>query len=95
MDYAFMGAAFRKARQKKNLSMKQVADAAGICLSFYGHIERGTRKASLETALNISQVLEVSLDLALRLDTATQLVKMDRSVEAARKWLRKALNELN
>lgn len=94
MDYAFMGAAFRKARQEKNLSMKQVADAAGVCLSFYGHIERGTRKASLETACRIGQILEVSMDYVLQFDTAAQLVKMERRIQAARKWLTKALYEL-
>lgn len=60
MDYTALGRRIRIQRRTLHLTQEQVAERSGISLSFLGHIERGTRKASLETLISISNVLKVS-----------------------------------
>jgi len=38
---------------------------AELSVSFYGHLERGTRKASIETLLALARVLETTPDTLL------------------------------
>lgn len=45
-------------RQKKNLTMKQVADAAGVSESLCCLIENGKRTPSVQTAKKIASVLD-------------------------------------
>ena len=56
MDYRLLGARVQRARRINGLTQERLAEMAGISLSFMGHIERGTRKASVETlvALGVS-----------------------------------------
>lgn len=58
LDYAGIGMRIRKARKAKGLSQEALAKECGICLSFMGHIERGTRCMSLETFANICCTLD-------------------------------------
>lgn len=44
------------------MSQNDLAAALGLSAAHVGHIERGSRHASLETVVAISQQLEVSLD---------------------------------
>ena len=64
------------------LTQKEVAERAGISLPFYGHIERGTRKASLETTVDIANALGVSTDMLLQdsLDVMTRPLASDTSL---------------
>ena len=62
VDYIGLGRRVKSARREKNLTQEHLADAVGISLSFLGHIERGSRKASLETLVKIANALSVSLD---------------------------------
>ncbi len=58
LDYAGIGMRIRKARKEKGMSQDELAKECGICISFMGHIERGTRRMSLETFANICMILE-------------------------------------
>ena len=70
MDYTYMGARIRDARRKCGMTQASLAKAAGVSTSYIGHIERGSRKASLDTAVRISQTLRISLDaLIMPIDT--------------------------
>ena len=62
LDYVFMGKQIRHFRRTKGMSQTALAAALGISAAHVGHIERGTRHASLETVVAISKQLEVSLD---------------------------------
>lgn len=62
MDYRFMGLQIRRIRKSKGMSQEELAEAVDLSASFIGHIERGSRKASLERVVTISRVLEVSID---------------------------------
>ncbi len=79
MDYLRLGQRIRRQRKLMGLTQKEVAERAGISLPFYGHIERGTRKASLETTVDIANALGVSTDILLQdsLDVMTKPLPAD------------------
>ena len=64
-DYNSIGDKIRSRRAKLGMSQEQLADLCGISPSYIGHIERGSRQLSLNTAICISTVLEISLDYLL------------------------------
>ena len=62
MDYVAMGARIRAYRKQRGMTQAGLAKSVGISTSFIGHIERGTRIASLETLVRLSEILDVSID---------------------------------
>ncbi len=60
MDYYAMGQRIRRLRKAKCLTLEQLAEMADMSASFLGHIERGSRIASLETLVKLCRVLETS-----------------------------------
>ena len=66
LDYIKLGKKVRIKRKSKGLTQEQLAEQSGISLSFLGHIERGSRKASLETLVSIANALGVSPDYLLQ-----------------------------
>ena len=61
VDYEKMGRRIHKQRKAKNLTQERLAENAGISFSFLGHIERGTRIASVETLARLSKALELDM----------------------------------
>lgn len=59
MDYHEMGRRLRSYRQRAGLTQEQLAERADISATFLGHIERGTRIASLDTVMALCQALDV------------------------------------
>lgn len=62
MDYQAMGRRIRKRRRWMDMTQEQLAEKVGVCTSFVGHIERGSRKLSVETLWAICKALEISMD---------------------------------
>ena len=62
MDYESLGMRIRRARKAAGMTQADLAEKLGISTSFLGHIERGTRKASLDTLVKMANELGVSLD---------------------------------
>lgn len=60
MDYTMLGQRIRHYRQKLHLTQEQLAERAGVSASFMGHIERGSRAASLETVMQLCAALDVT-----------------------------------
>lgn len=60
MNYEMLGKRIRDYRKKLHLTQEQLSETANISLSFLGHIERGSRKASLETIVSLSNALNIS-----------------------------------
>lgn len=60
MDYIALGQRIRYFRVKKHLTQEQLAERAEVSASFMGHIERGTRVASLDTLMKLCAALEVT-----------------------------------
>ena len=56
-----IGRRLRKQRLTLQLTQEQLAEKAGISFSFLGHIERGTRIASVETLARLSKALELDM----------------------------------
>ena len=65
IDYEAMGERVRAERQKHGLSQEKLAELCNISISFLGHIERGTRKMSLETLVQLASTLNIGTDYLL------------------------------
>lgn len=65
MDYQDLGKRIRKQRVLLDWTQEQLAERVNVSTSFIGHVERGTRKASLETLVSVANALSVSLDYLL------------------------------
>ena len=60
MDYEKLGLRVRQQREMSNLTQNQLARKASVTASFIGHIERGEKKASVETIVALCNALEIS-----------------------------------
>ena len=58
MLYIMVGKRVRQLRLRRNLTQEQLAERAGISTSFLGHIERGSRKLSLDSFCRIARALD-------------------------------------
>ena len=65
VDYVSMGRRMKMKRRSMHLSQAKVAAAVHISTSFYGNIERGMRIPSLDTLVEIANVLHVGADFLL------------------------------
>ncbi len=65
IDYISIGNRIRSARIALGLSQEQLAEKCNLSTSFIGHIERGSRKMSLETLVALCDILNVSADYLL------------------------------
>lgn len=63
MNYVLMGQRIKQARKQKRLTQIELAELAGVSASFLGHIERGSRVASIETLCGLCRALNVSSDI--------------------------------
>ncbi len=55
-----LGQFIREQRQRANLSLRRLADSAGISNPYLSQIERGIRKPSAEILKRLSRALEIS-----------------------------------
>lgn len=60
IDYKDFGRRVRTLRRKLSLTQEELAEQVGISASFLGHIERGSRIASLETLVLLCNTLQTS-----------------------------------
>lgn len=60
MDYRDMGRKIRSQRKAQGLTQERLAELLDISASFLGHIERGTRAASLDTLARLCNALHIS-----------------------------------
>ena len=68
MNYQSLGKKVRECRKRKQLTQEQLAEIIDISPSFLGHIERGSRVASLETFARLCNALDVSPHYLLSTD---------------------------
>jgi transcriptional regulator with XRE-family HTH domain len=66
MNYKSLGLRIRRRRKAMHMTQEELARKLGLSLSFLGHIERGTRKASVETLVLIANELSLSVDYMLQ-----------------------------
>ncbi|MBQ2954211.1 MAG: helix-turn-helix transcriptional regulator [Clostridia bacterium] len=60
IDYKDLGKRVRELRRTLSLTQEELAEKCGISASFLGHIERGTRVASIETLVCLCNTLNVN-----------------------------------
>lgn len=60
--YTYIGKKIRGYRIRFGLTQEELADKANIHYSFLGHIERGSKKASLDTVDKIAKALGINID---------------------------------
>ncbi len=65
MNYKMLGERVRRERLSRKITQEMLAEKAGISASFLGQVERGERKPSLETVVNIANSLGVTVDCLL------------------------------
>jgi len=69
LDYEALGEKIQQRRLSLQMSQEEAAEKSNLSTGYYGNVERGSRKLSLETLIKISNAL--SLDLTnLFLDSA-------------------------
>lgn len=73
VDYTALGKKIKECRLSQGLTQEQLAEKCELSASFLGHIERGTRKLSVETLCCIADMLNVSLDFLLSESVHTHL----------------------
>ena len=66
VDYEKLGVRVRQQRELNNLTQSQLARKVGVTGSFIGHIERGEKKASVDTVVALCNALEVSPTILLQ-----------------------------
>ncbi len=95
MNYEKLGERISQQRKLAKMTQQDLAQAAGISFSFLGHIERGTRKASIETVVAICNVLKISPNILLQDSLNADLLGQDRDLsEGQRRFLREITNAI-
>ena len=74
INYVNLGEKIKSTRKERGYTQEKLAEICDISTGFLGHIERGTRKLSLDTLFCIATVLNVSIDYLL--------------IDSANKWIR-------
>ena len=96
MLYRELGRRVRQQRTLAQMTQEKLAEAAGISLSFLGHIERGTRKASLDTVVKLCNVLKVSPQVLLQDSLEEDLLGSGSSLSPnKRRLLREIANAID
>lgn len=67
MDFVKLGKRVRIRRMVLELTQEELAERINVCTSFIGHIERGSRKLSVETLYALCKALDTSADFLLGL----------------------------
>lgn len=75
IDYKDFGARVRELRRKNSLTQEDLAEMAGISTSFMGHIERGSRIASLETLVLLCNALKTTPEYLLAASLEDDLIR--------------------
>ena len=78
IDYEAMGRRIRRRRQEKGYTQRALAERVNLSVSYYGHIERGTRVPSIETIVLLANELLVSTDYFLR-DSLKMPVRIEKN----------------
>lgn len=65
LDFKMLGKRVRFLRKMMSLTQENLAEQVGLSSSFLGHIERGSRKASLETLVSLANALRVDVSYLL------------------------------
>ena len=91
MDYSKLGIRVRQQRELNGLTQGQLAEKVGVSGSFIGHIERGEKKASVETVVALCNALEISPSVLLQDSLSEAVMHSQLTFEADSQELMKGI----
>lgn len=94
MDYEALGKRVRAYRKLLNMTQEELAETIGVSCSFVGHIERGTRKLSVDTLVRLADVLQISCDTLLQDSLSCSVARPSPRSEARKLLLREIVSLL-
>lgn len=94
LNYRELGQRIRQQRTLLRMTQEQLAEKAGISLSFLGHIERGSRKASLDTFVRICNALIISPNTLLQDSLDDELLGIDRQMPESKRRLLREISDV-
>ncbi len=83
MDYVKLGMRVRQQRALNQLTQEQLAERTGVSTSFIGHIERGEKKASMETVVALCNAMSVSPSMLLQDSLSDEVMRSQLSFDKA------------
>lgn len=94
MDYEKLGARVRQQRELNDLTQAELAEKVNVSTSFIGHIERGEKKASVETLVALCNAMEISPLILLRDSLSDAVVQSQMKFDADNQDLMKDIMHL-
>ncbi len=91
MDYAKLGMRVRQQRVLNRLTQEQLAEKTGVSSSFIGHIERGEKKASVETVVALCNALDISPSVLLQDSLSDGVIRSQLDFDQANQDLMNSL----
>lgn len=94
MDYVDLGKRVRARRTELNWTQEYLAREIGVSTSFIGHIERGSRKASIDTLVMLANAMDISTDDLLHgslQKKPAEVVKPARKLTQSQKYAMKQM----
>lgn len=82
VDFEKMGARVRQQREMNNLTQGELARKVGVTGSFIGHIERGEKKASVETVVALCNALGISPSVLLQDSLSDAAMQSQLAIDA-------------
>ena len=91
VDYRKLGIRVRQQRELSDLTQGQLAARVGVSSSFIGHIERGEKKASVETVVALCNALEISPSVLLQDSLSDAVMQSQLAFDAESQDLMKGI----
>ena len=66
MDYTALGKRVKLQRVMAGITQEELAEKTGVSCSFIGHIERGEKKASVETLVSLCNAMRITPTVLLQ-----------------------------
>ena len=86
--YRTIGKRIREERKRLKLTQEELAEKADITANFLGHIERGTKRASLNTLKKIADVMQISMGTLFATEKTYKLPREDLFIKRFMSLLR-------
>lgn len=66
MNYASLGQRIRSERKKLAMTQEKIAEMIGVSDAYIGQIERGERSLTLDTLIDLANILGVTVDYLIQ-----------------------------
>ena len=94
VDYEKLGVRVRQQREMNSLTQSQLARKVGVTGSFIGHIERGEKKASVDTVVALCNALEISPTVLLQDSLSDAAMQSQLSIDEENQDLMKGIMQV-